>query len=108
MSNDTIYLEFPNDFTANAVLKSLGWSISAVEKRLSRGDQAEQARTRSEYLALSDLQADILSQKRRLVGPKCGKRLRTLPTEYAPTHRCTSKTSTVTEFKPLSKSEVSK
>ena len=68
MSNDTIYLEFPNDFTANAVLRSLGWSISAVEKRLSRGDQAEQARTRSEYLALSDLQADIISQKRRLVG----------------------------------------
>ena len=68
MSNDKIYLEFANDFTANAVLKSLGWSISAVEKRLGRGDEDEQARTKAEFLFLSDLQADISSQKRRLVG----------------------------------------
>ena len=69
MSNETIYLEFPNDTAStNAVLKSLSWSISAVEKRLGRGDDNEQARTKAEFLFLSDLQADIFSQKRRLVG----------------------------------------
>ena len=69
MSNETIYLEFPSDAAStNAILKSLSWSISAVEKRLGRGDEDEQARNKAEFLFLSDLQADISSQKRRLVG----------------------------------------
>ena len=67
MSNETIYLEFPSD-AASTVLKSLSWSISAVEKRLGRGDENEQARNKAEFLFLSDLQADVSSQKRRLVG----------------------------------------
>ena len=67
MNNQTIYLEIPNGAAAAAVIKSLGWSIGAVEKNLDRGNASQRAAALDEYRSLSDLQADIASQKRRFI-----------------------------------------
>ena len=67
MNNETIYLEIANGPAAAALIKSLGWSIGAVEKNLDRGNASQRQTALDEYRTLSDLQSDIASQKRRFV-----------------------------------------
>ena len=67
MNNETIYLEIPNGDAAAALIKSLGWSIGAVEKNLDRGNESARKNALVEYRALSDVLQDINSQKRRFI-----------------------------------------